>query len=92
MACRGRRCGRFTPRPTPRRRSAFKKGRTEALSAAAHAHPSKHSLRERFLSIQVWPDQNAIIEGYCDVWNALAADAQRINGIALYPWIEKVIV
>mgnify|MGYP001809858976 CR=1 FL=1 len=28
-------------------------------------------LRERFLSTQVWPDQNAIIDAGCDAWNAL---------------------
>lgn len=48
-------------------------------------------LRERFLSIQVWPDQNAIIDACCDAWNALAADARRISSLALYPWIERVI-
>lgn len=48
-------------------------------------------LRERFLSIQVWPDQNAIIDACCDAWNALAADAQRIVSLTLYPWIKKVI-
>lgn len=48
-------------------------------------------LRERFFSIQVWPDQNAIIQACCDAWNALAADADRITSLCLYPWIKEVI-
>lgn len=47
-------------------------------------------LRERFLSIQVWPDQNAIIEACCSAWNALAADAARIKSLCAYPWIRRV--
>lgn len=48
-------------------------------------------LRERFLSLQVWPDQGAIIQACCDAWNALAADAARITSLCLYPWIKEVI-
>ncbi|CCG42717.1 transposase [Magnetospirillum molischianum] len=48
-------------------------------------------LRERFLSLQAWPDQEAIIQACCDVWNALASDAQRIKTLCLYPWIKKII-
>jgi hypothetical protein len=48
-------------------------------------------LREHFLSLQLWPDQGAIIQACCDAWNALVADATRIKSLAFYPWIEKVI-
>jgi hypothetical protein len=48
-------------------------------------------LRERFLSLQVWPDQDAIIQACCDAWNVLADDLGRIKSLCLYPWIEKVI-
>jgi hypothetical protein len=46
-------------------------------------------LRERFLSLQVWPDQDAIIQACCDAWNALTADADRITSLCLYPWIKE---
>lgn len=48
-------------------------------------------LRERFLSLQVWPDQEAIVQACCDAWNALADEAGRIISLCFYPWIEKVI-
>lgn len=48
-------------------------------------------LRERFLSLQLWPDQAAIIQACCDAWNALAADTDRITSLCLYPWIQEVI-
>ena len=47
-------------------------------------------LRQRFLSLQLWPDRVAIIQACCDAWNALAADASRIKSLSCYPWIEKV--
>ena len=48
-------------------------------------------LRERFFSLQVWPDQDAIIQACCDAWNALTADADRITSFCLYPCIKEVI-
>ncbi|MTK64779.1 MAG: hypothetical protein F8N15_09740 [Methanobacterium sp.] len=42
-------------------------------------------LRKRFLSIQLWTDQTAIIRACCDTWNALAADKNRITSLCLYP-------
>ena len=35
--------------------------------------------------------QDAIIQACCDAWNALAADADRITSLCLYPWIKEVI-
>lgn len=48
-------------------------------------------LRERFLSLCVWPDQTAIIEACCDAWNALIADTDRIKTLCYQPWVQKVI-
>jgi len=48
-------------------------------------------LREKFLSLQVWADHDAIMQACCDAWNALAEDIGRIKSLAFYPWIKKVI-
>jgi hypothetical protein len=48
-------------------------------------------LRERFLSRQVWPDDNAILQACCDAWNALAEDPDRIRTLCFQPWVRKVI-
>lgn len=44
-------------------------------------------LRERFLSLQLWPDQDAIIQACCDAWNGLVVDATGITSLYFYPWI-----
>jgi hypothetical protein len=48
-------------------------------------------LRERFLSLQVWADQAAIVKACCDAWTALVADTGRLQSLCLQPWIQKVI-
>lgn len=48
-------------------------------------------LRERFFSLQVFPDQEAIIEACCSAWNVLAQDMDRIKTLCLQPWVKKVI-
>jgi hypothetical protein len=48
-------------------------------------------LRERFLSLCVWPDRNAIIDACCDAWNALVADPDRLKSLCFHPWVRKVI-
>lgn len=48
-------------------------------------------LRERSLSLQVWPDREAIVQACCDAWNALADHPQRIQSLCLQPWVKKVI-
>ena len=48
-------------------------------------------LRERFLSLRLLEDYNAIVEACCTAWNAIADDADRIRALCLYPWIKKVI-
>lgn len=47
-------------------------------------------LRERFLSLAVWPDKQAIIEAYCLAWNTLIEEDGRITTLCAYPWIKKV--
>ncbi len=47
-------------------------------------------LRERFLSFWVLDDQEAVIDGCCDAWNALAAETGRLKSLCSYPWITKV--
>jgi hypothetical protein len=48
-------------------------------------------LRERFLSLQVWPNKEAIIQACCDAWNALVDEPDRIRSLCLQPWVKKVI-
>lgn len=48
-------------------------------------------LRQRFLSLRVFKDYEAIVDACCVAWNAIAEDAERIRSICLQPWIEKVI-
>ncbi|MGI9490209.1 MAG: transposase [Geminicoccaceae bacterium] len=48
-------------------------------------------LRERFLSLRVFEDQDAIIDACCHAWNAIADDADRIKSLSCQPWIKKVI-
>ena len=48
-------------------------------------------LRERYLSLRVFADQNAIIDACCQAWNKLASDTQRVKSLCLHPWIKTVI-
>ncbi|MEM7693264.1 MAG: transposase [Pseudomonadota bacterium] len=48
-------------------------------------------LRERHLSLRVFPDQNAIVDACCNAWNAIAHDAETLRSLCLQPWIERVI-
>ena len=47
-------------------------------------------LRERFLSLRVLDDTEAIIEACCQAWNALTEEPDRIRSLCAYPWIIKV--
>ena len=47
-------------------------------------------LRERFLSLRVLDDTEAIIDACCKAWNALTAEPNRIQSLSAYPWIIKV--
>lgn len=48
-------------------------------------------LRDRFLSLRLLQDYDAIVDACCKAWNVVAEDAERIRSLCLYPWIKKVI-
>lgn len=48
-------------------------------------------LRERFLSLRVLPDHEAIIDACCHAWNGVAEDHARLQSLCLQPWIQRVI-
>ena len=45
--------------------------------------------RERFLSLRVLDDDDAIVDACCRAWNALAADPATIRSLCQYPSIAK---
>jgi transposase len=47
-------------------------------------------LRERFLSLRVLDDTEAVIDACCQAWNALTAEPNRIRSLCAYPWITNV--
>jgi transposase len=47
-------------------------------------------LRERFLSLRVFEDYQAIIDACCAAWNRLVAEPDRIHSLCHQPWIKKV--
>ncbi len=47
-------------------------------------------LRERFLSLRLFDDTEAIINACCTAWNALVAEPGRLRSLCYHPWIEKV--
>lgn len=47
-------------------------------------------MRERFLSVRVLDDTDAIIDACCAAWNALVAEPGRLKTLCDYPWIRKV--
>ncbi len=48
-------------------------------------------LRERFLSLRVFPDYDTIVDACCAAWNAFADDADRIRSLCLQPWIKRLL-
>lgn len=47
-------------------------------------------LRERFLSLRVLDDTEAIVTACCNAWNRLTADPQSLKSLCAYPWIAKI--
>ncbi|PNE09910.1 MAG: hypothetical protein CR217_17380 [Beijerinckiaceae bacterium] len=45
------------------------------------------SLRQRFLSNRIFDNYDAILEAFCDAWNRLIDDPQRITSIGSGQWI-----
>ncbi|MBK8177103.1 MAG: transposase [Rhodospirillales bacterium] len=44
----------------------------------------------RFLSLRLFPDDDAIVDTCCRPWNALAAETARIASLCNDPWIKKL--
>ena len=47
-------------------------------------------LRERYLSLRVFDDTEAIIDACCTAWNQLTKEPDRLRSLCAYPWIIKV--
>ena len=47
-------------------------------------------LRERFLSMRLLGDTEAIIDACCSAWIALTKEPGRIRALCDYPWIKEV--
>jgi hypothetical protein len=47
-------------------------------------------LRERFLSLRLFADLDAIIAGCCDAWNRLVAEPGRIASLTGHPYLRSV--
>lgn len=47
-------------------------------------------LRERFLSLRLLDDYDAIVEACCIAWCTLSAEPGRIKSLSSYPWINEV--
>ncbi len=47
-------------------------------------------LRERFLSLRVLDDTEAIIQACCLAWNSLVDQPGRIKSLSAFPWILEV--
>ncbi len=48
-------------------------------------------LRERFLSLRVLDDTDAIIDACCKAWIELIEEPGRMRSLCAYPWIMKAI-
>ena len=48
-------------------------------------------LRERFLSLQVFVDDDAIVDACCRAWNTFATNIKQVRSLCLYSWIKSVI-
>ena len=47
-------------------------------------------LRERFLSMQILGDTEAIIDACCAAWIKLTKEQGRLRSLCDYPWIKEV--
>jgi transposase len=48
-------------------------------------------LRERFLSLQLFADYDAIVDACCRAWNSFANNLKHVQSLCLHPWIKSVI-
>ncbi len=47
-------------------------------------------LRERFLSLRLLDDYDAVLDACCAAWNNLTAEPRRVQSLCNQPWIAKV--
>jgi transposase len=47
-------------------------------------------MKERFLSLRLHNDYDAIADAACKAWNRLCADTGRITSLSSHPWIMEV--
>ena len=47
-------------------------------------------LRERYLSHRLLADYEAVVDVCCRAWNALTAEAGRIQSLCAYPYLAKI--
>lgn len=47
-------------------------------------------LRERFLSLRVHADYEAVVDACCQAWNALVAETGRIQSLTTYTYLNQV--
>ena len=48
-------------------------------------------LRERFLSLRVLDDTEAIIDACCQAWIDLIAEPDRMRTLCAYPWLRDIL-
>jgi transposase len=47
-------------------------------------------MKERFLSLRLHNDYDAIVDAACKAWNRLRAETGRITSLCSHPWIMEV--
>ena len=47
-------------------------------------------LRERYLSHRLLADYDAVVDACCEAWNALTAEAGRLQSLTAYPYLQQV--
>ena len=47
-------------------------------------------LRERYLSHRLLADYEAVVDACCRAWNALTAEAGRLQSLTAYPYLEQI--
>jgi hypothetical protein len=47
-------------------------------------------MKERYLSLRLHADYEAIADAACAAWNRLKAEAGRLSSLTGYPWTQKV--
>jgi len=47
-------------------------------------------LRERFLSLRLFADLDAILDGCCDAWNRTTAEPGRLASLTDYDYLQSV--